>query len=236
MDLRTLTAVIHGESGVGKTRLADTAPGPRLFLDAEGGAKFTPTKKIVWNPETDDPPEDDGTWETCIVHVVDFQTVKKVFNVLNSGKHPFKSFIMDSLTELQKRCMDALVGTSAPDQSDWGTLLRQMEAMVRSFRDLTMHPKNPLQSVIVTALSSEKDGKYRPHVQGQLGITLPGYFDVVGYMYVKQDEESGELVRRLLVQPHDQFVAKDRTGRLATYIDNPTITGMIDDVFAEENN
>ena len=53
----TFTAVIHGESGAGKSQLADTIPGPRLILDAEGGSEFTPSwPKQIWNPDVYGPP------------------------------------------------------------------------------------------------------------------------------------------------------------------------------------
>lgn len=227
----SLTAVVHGESGAGKSWLADTAPGPRLILDAEGGSKYTPSQpKIVWDPSREEPPvpgrgrmiTEDGitaepvacNWQSCITIIRDFSTMSKVYQWLNSGQHHFKSVVMDSLTEIQKRCLDAVSGTSSPTQQDWGTLLRNMEALVRDFRDLTFHPTNPVQCVVFICISSErgKQGKVSAHLQGQLGTTLPYFVDLVGYLYVEADREvPGLLHRKLLVQPFDGYQAKDRT-------------------------
>ena len=231
---RSLTVVVHGESGVGKSWFADTAPGPRLVLDAEGGNKFTPSKKTTWDASKDDPPEADGSWDTCLVTIPNFQVLGQVYQWLNSGKHPFKSVVLDSLTEIQKKCMDSIAGTNQPTQQDWGALLRQMESLVRLFRDLTMHPKKPLESVVIVAMTSVKDDKYRAHVQGQLGVTLPYFVDVVGYMYTKADPETNEQTRHMLVQPTDRFDAKDRTDRLGTVIDNPNVEHMLDTVFSDK--
>lgn len=207
---RTLSSVIHAESGTGKSWLADTGPKPQLVLDAEGGARWTPSRKVVWNPLLGPPPEHDGTWDTCVVIVQEYRMLQVAYQWLASGQHPFKSLAVDSLTEIQKRCLDAIAGVEQPDHQDWGALLRQMEDLVRKLRDLTFHPQNPLDSVTILALTHHRDGRFRPMVKGQLELTLPGFVDLVGYLYTEADEV-GVLRRRLLIQPHGQFLAKDRT-------------------------
>ena len=39
---RSLTIMVYGESKVGKSTFAVTAPYPRLMLDVEGGHRFLP--------------------------------------------------------------------------------------------------------------------------------------------------------------------------------------------------
>jgi hypothetical protein len=186
----------------------------------------------LWDPIAAEPPEADGSWDTCIVHVVDFATLQRVFQWLNSGQHAFVSIALDSLTEIQKRCLDAIAGTSQPTQQDWGALLRQMESLVRQFRDLTMHPTNPVRAVVfVLTTKADNQGMYRPHAQGQLGLTLPYFVDVVGYLYTQVDA-NGELVRQLLVQPSPGYVAKDRTNKLGAVLDAPSVTKMMEVIYA----
>lgn len=225
----SLSLVVHGESGVGKSWLGDTTPGPRLILDAEGGSRFTPSRKTQWDGLSA-PPAYDGSWDTCVVVVRNFNQISTVFQWLNSGQHPFRSVTLDSLTEMQKRVLDDVAGTEQPTTQDWGALLRRMEALVRQFRDLTMHATKPIEAVVLICPTSEKSGRYRPHVQGQLGITLPYFVDVVGYLYVQADE-TGALSRKLLVQPSGQFDAKDRTNRLGAVVDSPNVENMISTIY-----
>lgn len=221
-----LTMVIHGESGAGKTYLANTAPGPRLFIDAEGGTKFLQSEMVGWNVKDEPPTVGDDT--TVVVTIKNFSDLAKVYAWLQSGKHCFRSVILDSLTELQKRCFDNISGNEAPDQRAWGEVLRKMEGLVRSFRDLTLpNGHEGIDAVIIVCGSQSKEGVIRPHVQGQLGLTLPYFMDIVGYLGVTQDEE-GQLMRRLLVAPLPGYVAKDRSGQLGVHVDNPTISGILD--------
>lgn len=209
----TLSVLIHGESGVGKSWCGDTAPGPRLIIDLEGRAKYTPSgPKIEWDPRNA-PPVHDGTWSTCVVSCPDFDTLQLVYQWLRSGQHPFRSVVIDSLMEAQKRCIDQVAGLSALDQTDWGTLLRKLEAVVRSYRDLMLIPSNPVEVVVFIVGSVDAEGTRRPLLQGQLRLTVPYYIDVVGYMFMAPRAEGG-FVRSMLVHPQPGFVAKDGTNRM----------------------
>jgi hypothetical protein len=205
-----------------------------VVLDAEGGSRFTPSKKVLWDPNQE-PPKHDGTWDTAIVYVRDFNTVAQVYQWLNSGQHPFKSVVLDSLTEIQKRCIDQIAGDQQLRMQDWGEVLRRMEKQVRDFRDLTMHPTNPLQGVVYINLTVDKEGTKRPAVSGSLGVSLPGFVDVVGYLFTQMVEENSVLQRRMLVQPYNNIVAKDRTNRLGTVVDDPNLERMIEQVYNTSN-
>lgn len=214
----TLTALIHGESGVGKSWLADTVPGPRLILDAEGRAKYTPSgPKVGWDVRAGGPPRFDGTWETCVASVPDFDTLQLAYQWLRAGEHDFVSIVLDSLMEAQKRCIDAAVGVNALKFEDWGTVLRRLEGLVRSYRDLTLVTSNKAQVVVFIVGSKNIDGTLHPLLQGQLRDTVPYYIDVVGY-YFKQAVADGQggttLTRGLLIDQQPGFIAKDNTDRL----------------------
>lgn len=236
---RRLSAIIHGASKVGKTWLSNTTPSPRLVLDAEGGVDWTPGNKIEWDPVTQQPPVNDGTWETCVVRVHNYQTVDFVRQWLASGQHPFKSFIMDSVSEVQQRCIDSIAGVDPMKTQDWGELLRKMSALVRECRDLTLHPTNPLTAVILIAMSKQdSEGKWKPDAQGQLFNKLPYYFDLIGYLFIQSvDNGDGNAVklRRLLIAPHPLYEAGERLGgRLPDVIDNPNISEMLDMIYGPE--
>ncbi len=208
-----LTILIHGDYGSGKSWLAQTAPAPRLVLDAEGGAGYTYGRKVVWK-NTNDAPPPAGDWETCLVHITNLKSLQTAFQWLVRGQHPFASIVIDSLSELQKRIIDEIVGTDQMRIQDWGDLFRRGEQMVRSFRDLTRNPVKPVQCVVYVTGSvergNEETSKLRPYTQGQLGHTLPGFVDVVGYLQTVT-MENGDEGRVLKLHPSKEFVAKDRT-------------------------
>ena len=227
--------LIHGHSKTGKSTLSDTSPAPRLVLDAEGGAstRFTKSRKVQWNPMMEAPPAPDGTWETAVVHVRSFQDVQRAYDWLNSGQHHFKSVSVDSLSETQQRCVDAIAGTEAMRTQDWGELLRKMSSLVRQYRDLIIHPTNPLEVVTFIAMTRDYEGTKRPYVQGALASTLPYYVDVCGYMWTEADATSGEIRHRLLCGQVGPFEAGDRTGKLGTVVENPNIMEMLAKIYAD---
>lgn len=232
--MRSLSMLVHGPSKVGKSWLGDTTPAPRLILDAEGGSRFTPSRKVVWDPTTQLPPVDDGSWDSCIVYVKDYETVTRAFDQLNQGDHPFKSVVLDSISEIQQRCVDSIAGIDIMKIQDWGTLLRKVSDTVRRFRDLTTHTTRPLNAVLLIAMTREVSGKWKPHVQGQLMTVLPYYMDVTGYLFL-QKLEDGSSVRRLLVTPHDQFEAGERVGgKLGDVVDHPDVSNMLDTIYGKE--
>lgn len=224
-----ISVITYGPSKSGKSTLGDTTPGPRLVLDAEMGSRFTPSKKVEWDPVRYAPPEPDGSWDTAIVPVHSYTTVLKAYEWLNSGKHPFRSVVMDSISEVQQRLADSLVGTNPLQLQDWGTMLRQASDLVRKFRDLTTHPVKPLAAVLFIAMAHQRnDGTWHPHVQGQLKTTLPYYVDLLTHLQAVTLED-GSVVRRLIIGPTPGYETGERVGgRLGHFIDNPRIADMLD--------
>lgn len=223
-----LNIIIHGRSKVGKSWMGDTSPAPRVILDAEAGSRFTPSKKVLWNP-SEPPPKSDGTWETAIVPIRSFKDVSQSYQWLNSGKHPFRSVILDSISEVQQKAVDDIAGVNAMRTQDWGELLRKVSDVVRKFRDLTVNPVRPMDAVLFIAMTKQsQDGMWRPHLSGQLGTTFPYYCDITGYLGIVQ-EDDGTITRRLFIGPTPGYETGERVGgRLGTYIDNPSITTMIE--------
>jgi hypothetical protein len=163
--------------------------------------------------------------------------MQDVYNVLYSGKHDYKTVILDSLTEIQKfnmdRIMEELVkrkpemDIDVPSMREWGKNLEQLRRMVRGFRDLEMH-------TIITAL--EKDDKDEitgarkvlPMLSGQLARQVAAFMDVVGYYYIKQfgNGDAAEYKRLLLTSATQKFTAKDRSGKLPPVIEAPTMAEL----------
>jgi hypothetical protein len=240
---RSLTIMVHGESKVGKSTFAVTAPYPRLMLDVEGGHRFLPINVKYWDPVREEPPVADGTWDTVVVQVRDYDVVMKAFQWLQSGKHQFKSLIIDSISELQVKCMDNIAGTEQMKMQQWGELLRHMGALLRDLRDLTMHPTQPLEAIVLTAMSRKgQDGVYRPYLQGQLAVQAPYFYDILGAITVETVPNPDPMqlpykVRRMYVERTPDYEAGERVqGRLGKIVEQQDlgIERMLDMVFGEK--
>ena len=242
---RSLTIMVHGESKVGKSTFAVTAPYPRLMLDVEGGHRFLPINVKYWDPIREEPPVADGTWDTVVVQVRDYDVVMKAFQWLQSGKHQFKSLIIDSISELQVKCMDNIAGTEQMKMQQWGELLRHMGALLRDLRDLTMHPTQALEAIVLTAMSRKgQDGVYRPYLQGQLAVQAPYFYDILGAITVESVPNPDPMqlpykVRRMYVERTPDYEAGERVqGRLGKIVEQGDlgIERMLDMVFGVKTN
>lgn len=185
-QLATLSVLIHGESKHGKSTLACTAPPPLVVFDAEGSTKFLPMNVRSWNPLVEGPPAYDGTWDAANVVVHDYDTLARGFEWLQSGQHHFRSVVLDSITEIQRKLKDKIAGIGEMNFDRWDELLRRMDAVLRGFRDLTQHPINPLLMAVFTAETRMTDGQYRPNLQGQIKDAVPYWFDIAGYLQAQQ--------------------------------------------------
>lgn len=238
---RALSVLIHADTKVGKSTFGNTAPAPRLLLDAEAAYRFLPGKKVFWDPMNEEPPKWDGEWETCVVQCTAYGIFTRALDWLKSGAHPFRSVVIDSITEIQVKCKDDISPDGQMKIQLWGDLLTHMERSMRAFRDLTEHPTNPIESLVVTSMTEMRDGKWRPYVQGKLAVKAPYLFDVIGYMYVQEIHNAQDptqpptKMRRLLCAKNAQFEAGERVqGRLPEVVDSPTVPMMLNMVFGEE--
>lgn len=240
-DRITMSGVIHGESGTGKSWLGDTVPAPRLVVDVEGRAKHTPSQpKVYWDPSTErppDPPSKENPWVTCVVKATDWRIIPQVYSWLRSGDHPFKSVVIDSLMEVQKRFIDQDVGTNQMTTQNWGSVLRELESFVRNMRDLvTIDAAHVDVAIIITGSIMDDRNVQRPLLQGQLKNTLPYFVDVVGYLFVAPTEDGMGMKRVLQVAPSPYAVAKDGTGKLGgPQIEEPNLTTLYNNLSKGES-
>lgn len=249
--MSSLSTLIHAPAKVGKTTLSTTAPPPICVLDAEGGWKFVreagyrsgkPLRRIEWDPRTGPPPRWDGTWDFCHVVVREWGTFVQAFQYLAQPHlHDFRSLILDSITEAQRKLKMNLRGMEQMRIQDWGDLLMHMDMLVRNMRDLVLLPQpNPLQVVVFIAETEMKDGAWRPAMQGQIGRALPYWVDICGFLYTERlaDENgqaTGKLKKLLIgegVMP--TVITGERVqGALPDVVDNPNITEMLVKIYGD---
>lgn len=219
-----LSMLIHGMSKRGKSSLAATAPLPILVLDAEGSWRFIPGRIKYWDPMRETPPTYDGTWDICVVHVQEWATVQLVYQYLTQWPLSFVTVVIDSITEIQRRCKANLKGTDAMKIQDWGVLLSVMDATIRGFRDLCLIPQLAVRCVVFVSETMEtQTGRLVPAMQGQIARSLPYWVDICGYIFIDyeldENNQATKEVRRLWITPHQQYEAGERVqGRLGPYL------------------
>jgi hypothetical protein len=200
-----------------------------------------PVRLTQWVP-TQPPPRYNGTWDICVVYVQDWLSVVRTYQWLLQAEHDFTSIVVDSITDIQRRCKQALRGTEAMKIQDWGTLLTEMDSIIRGFRDLTMHPTHPFKvAMFIAETRQNQAGKWKPYMQGQIEVALPYWMDIVGYLYKEATADAngqmtGAEVRRLLISQHPQFEAGEAVqGRLGQVVDEPNVYQMYTQLFGSPN-
>jgi phage nucleotide-binding protein len=214
-----LNILAYGEPGAGKTHFIGTADDhedtrPVLLLDVEGGTTTLRKKSGI-----------------DVVEIRSIDQLVKVHNQLkqeNAGY--YKTVAIDSLTELQKLDMVTVMTEAysknpdrtdidVPDQRAWGKSAERIRRIVRAYRDLPMN-------TIYTAHSAEKQDDFGgssvyPSLPGKLRGEVPGFMDIVAYLYVKVEKE--QTRRFMQFAKTNRVVAKDRTSALGAMQESPTV-------------
>jgi phage nucleotide-binding protein len=222
-----INALIYGEPGAGKTYLTGTADDssftrPVLILDVEGGL-------VTIRHRSD-------------IDVVSVRSMKEITDIGNqlyhsieNGELYYKTVGIDSLSELTDLDMKTImkdaysrnpdkVDKDVPSPREWGKARAHMRAIVRHFRDL---PCNVIFTAQDFLLQEEgQPSKHMPGFAGKLRTELPGFMDIVGYLYPERKE--GEIVRKLQVTGTRRVIAKDRTDALGDMLENATIPQIWD--------
>lgn len=241
--------LVHAASKVGKSTLGASGPTPMLIIDAEGGTKFLPNSKNIrdklghplnlvhWDP-IQAPPDVTG-YDGAVVHVTSWADVQNTSRWLQSHRHPFRTLVVDSITEVQRRLKTNLKGTDQFQIQDWGQLLTLMDAEIRGLRDLANSPHSPIEAVVFIAETRQTNGKWVPYLQGQISVSLPYTVDVCGFLFVENElDDAGQptkQVRKLLVTPHPQYEAGERVqGAVGPVISNPDVEAILAAIYPHQ--
>lgn len=240
-----LNLLIYGEPGVGKTVLAGTAAdhpdtSPVLFLDVEGGVMSLRKR----------------TSGVDVVQIRDIETIVKIHDELQKRKGGgYKTVVIDSLSELQKLDMRTVmnqeyenarnpqnIDKDVPTQKAWGKSLERLRRIVRAYKDL---PVNTIMTTLVHSSIEESSNTthYFPALPGKMRGDAPGFFDVVGFLRVKEEQNGAVRRRTLQVAGTSKVIAKDRTdtlgmdadGNVIGIIFDPNIPDMWHTIMASNN-
>ena len=232
-----LNMMIYGDSGAGKTLLSAKAAFvpelfPVLFIDVEGGthtiSHFEDTSDIDIVPD----PESERTLR--------WGDIQKIYNDLYNGRHPYKTVVTDSLTEMQKLAMNTILGSGSkmeidaignlPEFKDWHINTEQMRRMVRAFRDL---PMNTIFTALADDIVDPRTAKSEnpriikvPSFTKRLRQEIPAFFDMVFYLYSKQ--RGSQNIRYIQTDKDNNVVAKCRVHGVPMTIENPDMEVLYD--------
>lgn len=199
-----ISAIIYGESGMGKTHFLGTLPGKTLIIAAEANGI-----KCLLRSENKD--------NIDVRYLPNFEAeMDKFFGDLMIEDLPFDNICLDSATELDKYLMlektDPNKNDGIPQQRTYRVVQFAMRRYLRILRDLTvMRGKNVIITAIEQALELNINGEQ------QIAKSYPaistkkfppeacGLVDIVGHIEILADGK-----RFLRFEANDQVAAKDR--------------------------
>jgi len=223
-----LNILVYADSGTGKTTLAGSASEveamyPVLVVDIEGG---TESLRHTY-PNVD------------VVRVRTWNEMQQLYDTLHAGDHPYKTVVLDSLTEIQKfsmyQIMEDLLKNNPdrdpdiPSMREWGKNIEQIRRFVRAFRDLDMHT---IFTALVRIDKNTRTGleTRKPMLSGKLADEVAAFLDIVVYYYTKEVFKEGadesDTLRLMLTRKTEDTVAKDRSGNLPMIVEEPTMSTL----------
>lgn len=193
--------VVYGQSGVGKTVMARTAPNP-LILSAERGLLSVRKFNLPF---------------------VEINTLDDLRNVYqwaatNPDARSYHTLYLDSITEIADKCLADEKAKNKDPRKAYGEMQDEIVEYFRLFRDLNSH-----HVVFVAQMEQQKDGVsgallYGPSIPGQkLPQKVPYFFDETFHAFRYTDPSTQVVGYYLRTQPDNQYQAKDRSGNLDAF-------------------
>lgn len=230
-DIKPYVKVLaYGHNGSGKTRLCASAPkvliidineeGTRSAAGSGTGAKYLEA----------------NTWKD----VGDF------YWYLKSGKHPYKTVALDTVTAMQNMAMSFVLGEaeerdptrerSMPDKRSYGRAGELVKGMLLAYRNLPMHVIFTAQERTIKDEDTEEITDVTVDLPaGSRGVAM-GCVGILGRMQPRQVRSVNRTTRKktkkwvdtMVVGPHELIHTKDRTYNLAPVVVNPTMPMFIE--------
>lgn len=223
-----VTAMIYGNSGVGKTRFLATATddprtSPTVWIDLEGGTKSIRSKVRVLNgiAELGDPVP--GLID--VIRVKTWTDVQNVYNWLFQARYEkkrvvYKALVIDSLTEINNLALDfswkgggvgenTMLTSDVPQQRDYlktNTLMKKMLRALRDMEDIHIFMSALPQNKAENPKDENSPVWTKPNLVGKLADEAVAIVDYAGYLRAKLDGS-----REMIFQPEGRIIAKERS-------------------------
>jgi len=218
--------LVWGNSGVGKSWLAASAPNPLIVLTESNGAVSVGHS----NPDAD------------VIVIDNIKDLRTICGMAKSGKlNKYDTIVFDSLTECQRLFKDEILGDRDTLKiQDWGLLATRMLKFIRLVRDLPFH-------IVCTALAdklTDSEGVITmnlPQFEGKKTANeIMQYFSAVGYYFQKSTivktsdgDEHKQLVRNLMFENTTKWMVKPC--HPLTNVSDPNMTDIISRIISGSN-
>lgn len=208
----TVNFLLYGPPKSGKSTAAATAPGPVLWVSAEGPGALAYARKIAAQRGTQ-------ILEVRIGRQTDAREVlREVIRHVKAGTEPApRTVVVDTLAKVREALIRQIVVPGAKNSiQQFGEVARILREFVQTMRDL------PVNFVLIAhqdVADAEGERIVRPLIGGALTEEIPGEVDVIAYTHSFKDEEAGE--RRYVGQLVEakSRIAGDRSGGLGAVRD-----------------
>lgn len=227
--------LIYGQPGIGKTILASTALEveelrPILMLmtddtDSIESKVHLVTKKTMGEPQHD---------KLNVFPIIRWPDVADAYDFLCTKEQPYKTVIIDTMTELGDLSLDFAQGHVSsvrlttiddPDRAEYRTATNLMLDFLRGLKILP--DINVIMTAHVDVRKSEitELSEVKPAFTRKLSSAIPGKAKTVIYMSV-----DGKNRRVATFQPRGRITAKDLSegGRLGTEMVDPSYTKIME--------
>jgi hypothetical protein len=195
----TQNILLYGPPGSGKTVGASTAPGPILWLNAEGPNALRFARRH-------------SKAEIREVEVTGDGSMKAAFLYIRSGDSGIKTVVMDTIGEVYRILLEEISNGKQPTLQNYGDVNTKLERFIRALRDVHVN-------VVLLAHEEIADIEgiptRRPVTGGKkLPEQVMAQVDIVGYTgVVPAAEDAPAKYMAQLVETNGRR-AKDRSGAL----------------------
>lgn len=222
-----LSVLGYGRSGTGKTTaLVHILPKPLLVIDIneKGTDSVVDVEGVkVFKPKS---------WED----------VESMYWYLESGNHPYKSVLIDTVTQLQELSQKFILEDEGKDFLSLqlrGKASELMKTWLMSYRDLPMHVGFTAQDRVSETDTEEEDQimpEVGPAVSPGIAKTLNAMVKLILHTYIQEviTRKDGKIERkmeyRIRTGPHQYYLTKVKKPKKAPvpdYIMDPTFEDII---------
>jgi hypothetical protein len=212
---KTFNVLLYGPMGSGKSTGAATAPGPILWVNAQGDGALRFPRKVaaergtqileveVPNPRPNRP-----------VDVA--QVLRNVLAYWKAAHEPRPAtIVLDTIGDVRERLAKQYVNPRSKDtRSQWGEVAKVLKEFTLELRD---EPVNLVMIAHESVEDADDDRIVRPAIGGALTEGIPNEMDVVGYCGASIDPETRERRYEAVFVETKGRRAKDRSNGLGVH-------------------